>query len=249
MSHQPQMHSEKFACPRCGVVAQQRWLDVRHIGAAARRMLEQYFLDYRKNISDYQQETIEKYLPLAGAMLTRSLEALMPAEFSVSTCVACSRGSIWVNGELVFPLHVDVGPANQDMSEEIRALYDEAASVYVASPRGAAALLRLAVQLLMRQVGKKGEDLNAEIGQLVAGGLSPKIQQALDLLRVIGNNAVHPGQIVLEDNREVALRLFEILNVVADELITRPREIESMYNNVVPEGARAQISKRDRKND
>ncbi|WP_415663473.1 DUF4145 domain-containing protein [Vibrio taketomensis] len=49
--------------------------------------------------------------------------------------------------------------------------------------------------------------MNNDIKELVSEGLSPKIQQALDSLRVVGNNAVHPGQINIDDNAEVAYKL------------------------------------------
>ena len=67
----------------------------------------------------------------------------------------------------------------------------------------------------------------------------------LDLLRVVGNNAVHPGQIDLDDDKEVALKMFQILNLIADELITKPKEIEELYNSVVPEETKNHIQERD----
>lgn len=70
---------------------------------------------------------------------------------------------------------------------------------------------------------------------LVSEGLSQTIQKALDLLRVVGNNAVHPGQIDLEDGRDIALNLFYILNFIAHEMITKPKELARFYDDVVPE--------------
>ena len=100
---------------------------------------------------------------------------------------------MWVNKEIVFPRKTVIPPPNEDLEESIKDLYMEAATILVDSPKGSTALLRLALQMLLKQVGKSGKKINDDIGELVSEGLSPKIQQALDLLRVIGNNAVHPG--------------------------------------------------------
>ena len=149
--------------------------------------------------------------------------------------------------DLVYPIATSIDPPNDDLNGDIRELYSEAASICSASPKGAAALLRLALQMLMMQIGKDGKNLNANIKELVADGLSAKIQQALDLLRVIGNNAVHPGEISLDDNEDVALRMFRILNVIADELITKPKEIDQLYNELIPPETREHIQTRDKK--
>ena len=70
----------------------------------------------------------------------------------------------------------------------------------------------------MIELGGKGGNLNQDIKDLVKGGLSAKIQKALDICRVVGNNAVHPGKIDLNDNPKIALNLFEMINVVSLEL-------------------------------
>ena len=133
------------------------------------------------------------------------------------------------------------------MEQEIQELYREASAIVIDSPKGATALLRLALQLLLKQLGKPGKNINNDIKGLVADGLSPKIQQALDLLRVVGNNAVHPGQIDLDDGRDIALKLFHVLNFIADEMITKPKELELLYGDVVPDETKQHINERDGK--
>ena len=63
------------------------------------------------------------------------------------------------------------------------------------------------------------------------------------IVRVIGNNAVHPGQI-LTDDRETASRLFRLVNMIADAMITQPKHINEFYEEL-PESAKRQIEKRD----
>ena len=80
------------------------------------------------------------------------------------------------------------------MPEDVRADFLEAASIVDASARGAAALLRLCIQKIVMALGGRGNNLNEDIGNLVEQRLIPQsIQQALDVVRVVGNNAVHPG--------------------------------------------------------
>jgi transcription elongation factor Elf1 len=163
----------------------------------------------------------------------------------VSHCGHCQQYSAWVNGIMVFPGQIDVESPNKDLSEEIKIDYLEAASILNQSPRGSSALLRLAIEKLVNELDAKGKDLNAKIGDLVSKGLSPKIQKALDVVRFIGNEAVHPGQIDLNDSPEIAQALFKLVNVIADEMITKPKDIDSLYDELVPETHKNGINKRD----
>lgn len=71
------------------------------------------------------------------------------------------------------------------------------------------------------------------------------MQQALDSVRVVGNNAVHPGTIDLNDNIEIAYSLFGFVNIICEVLISQPKKIEEYYLKNVPTGARDAINKRD----
>src|ERR1700687_5727913 len=66
------------------------------------------------------------------------------AGVSVSICQRCKRRAIWVNEKLIYPEANTAPLPNPDMPIEIEADYYEAASILQKSPRGAAALLRLA---------------------------------------------------------------------------------------------------------
>jgi hypothetical protein len=134
---------------------------------------------------------------------------------------------------------------NPDLPEEIKADYEEARTIISRSPRGACALLRLCVQKLCGFLGESGKDVNADIAALVKKGLNPKIQKSLDIVRVIGNEAVHPGQIDLRDQPTTATQLCSLLNVIADAMITQPRAIESLYAGL-PETKLQQIEQRDK---
>jgi len=130
------------------------------------------------------------------------------------------------------------------MPADIAADYEEARQIVGASPRGAAALLRLCVQKLMPYLGEKGKNINNDIASLVQKGLPVQIQQALDALRVIGNDSVHPGQIDLKDDRETAMSLFGLINFIVEKQIAEPKQITAIYNNL-PKSSRDAIKKRD----
>jgi hypothetical protein len=166
-------------------------------------------------------------------------------ETAICHCTHCREQSVWKNGKMVYP---DSSPAplpNPDLPDDIKADYDEARNIISRSPRGACALLRLCLQKLCGFLGESGKDINTDIAALVAKGLNPKIQKSLDIVRVIGNEAVHPGQIDLRDQSATAAQLCNLLNFIADAMITQPKAIEAIYSKL-PESKLEQIEKRDK---
>ncbi|MBS7419074.1 DUF4145 domain-containing protein [Pseudomonas syringae] len=147
---------------------------------------------------------------------------------------------------MVNPVIGEASAANADMSADIRRDYEEASAILNRSPRGAAALARLSIQKLCKELGKPGKNINDDIGSLVADGLDKRIQQALDVVRVVGNQAVHPGQIDLKDDRATAETLLKLLNMIVDKLISEPKHIDELYSKL-PEGALKGIEERDKK--
>ena len=247
MELSPRFRAATFQCPHCNVASQQSWFSTETASRSANRILSHVFYDYRSKIRDYQQNAIEEFLKHVEKANAIRMSQFVPENFSVATCATCNEITLWVNGEIVYPKTTSVAPPNGDMAAEIQDLYREAATIVVDSPKGATALLRLALQMLLKQLGKPGNNINSDIKELVASGLSPKIQKALDLLRVVGNNAVHPGQIDLGDDRKIALKLFHVLNFIADEMITKPKELDLLYEDVVPDETKKHIDERDGK--
>ena len=161
-----------------------------------------------------------------------------------AVCVHCSKYSLWRNSKMIYPSSGAAPLPNPDLPEEIKADYEEARSILTLSPRGAAALLRLAIQKLCRHLGETGKNLNKDIANLVKKGLPAKIRQSLDIVRVIGNNAAHPGRIDLKDDTETASRLFQLVNLIADEMISQPKQVDELYTRL-PQSQREAIAKRD----
>lgn len=211
-----------FSCAHCGVHARQQWLQL------------------------CQKRANNQVMTVADSRQIHTMWTYLPAEFliHIAFCDSCKTFSLWVDEEMVYPQIILVEEPNDDLSDEIKKDYVEAASILEKSPRGAAALLRLAIQKLCNQVGAKGKDINSCINNLVANGLPEKIQQALDALRVIGNHAVHPGVLDLKDDLDTATKLFKLVNLIANHFITEPKEVNDIFNSL-PERSKQAIKTRD----
>lgn len=160
-------------------------------------------------------------------------------------CHNCKDWSIWVEPDMVYPDTSLAPRPDKGMSETAKGIYDEAASISVKSPRGAAALLRLAIEHVCIELEAKGKTLNDRIGWLVKErSLSPVIQRSLDSVRVIGNNAVHPGTIDLDDQPETVAALFALTNMIVRTMITEPNAAEALFDSL-PDGAKDGVERRD----
>jgi hypothetical protein len=165
-------------------------------------------------------------------------------ELRLSYCDHCHKFSLWHQEKLVYPEMKPVPMAHPDMPESVKVDYEEARSVFQDSPRSSAALLRLVIQKLCLELGQPGKNLNNDIGKLVEQGLSLRIQQSLDIVRVIGNNQVHPGVLDVRDDPSIAVMLFDLVNIIVDDRISRPKQVDELYAKL-PETARKQIEERD----
>lgn len=165
-------------------------------------------------------------------------------ELDRAVCFRCEKTTLWLDQKLLYPDATVAEPPNSDMPLDVKMDYEEAASIVNKSPRGAAALLRLGIQKLCKELGEKGKEINIDIGNLVKRGLPVEVQQALDSVRVIGNGAVHPGELDLRDDIVTATALFRCLNVIVDRMITQPKELEALYQSL-PRDKLDQIQKRD----
>ncbi len=162
----------------------------------------------------------------------------------LARCCNCDLISLWMDQAMIYPPVIDAPPPNADLDEAIQRDYMEAAMIVRHSPRGAAALLRLCIQKLCKQLGEKGQDINTDIGNLVKKGLPFPLQQALDIVRVIGNESIHPGQMDMADDGETARQLFALVNLVTERMISLPKQVDALYQSL-PQGKRDGIAQRD----
>lgn len=251
----PSVDQTAFNCPHCGALAKQHWYSCH--GDEFRRdnlpVIITHEMAQNTDLSKEKEENRDRIRRMAAKAATGvpffgSAQTVYDAPTAhnvwLSRCYNCDEVAVWVYNQQMYPRQGEGPLPNPDLSAEVMRDYREASSILNASPRGAAALLRLCIQKICAEVGGKGENVNDDIKLLVANGLDQRVQQALDVVRVIGNNAVHPGQIDLSDDRATAEQLFILVNLIADRMISQPKHVQSMFD-ALPETAKQQIESRD----
>jgi hypothetical protein len=251
---EPKFASERFACPHCGAYAHQSWfrLGMLDIERGKKPVLYEYrdgMLDRARTIQDDQEqkraiaflERLSKN-PLTYMSISYAGVSWQFVNLHVSSCYSCDAFTVWVEGDVVYPVSHSVVEPHEMMPAAIKGDFEEAGSIVNLSPRGAAALARLCIQKLVKELGEKGDNLNTDIAELVKKGLEGEVQQALDVVRVIGNNAVHPGTIDLKDDKETALTLLGLVNMIVERRIAGPKKLMTLFAGLPP-SALQQIEK------
>ena len=212
----PEYHSDGFNCPYCNAYAKQTWAA---LGG-----------------NDHDDPSDDLYLIYINGV-----------DVKISVCSRCDSTAFWLAEKMIYPTARMAPPANSDFPENVKEVYEEAAAIAGLSTRAACALLRVAIEMLLKDLGhvKENGNINDSIGELVQAGVDKRVQRALDVVRVTGNNAVHPGRIDFDDSTDVS-SLFELINYIADTLITRPNKASEMFDNL-PERAKRGIKRRDSK--
>jgi len=256
----PSIKETAFACPHCGAYTTQYWYKL-----YADQNPDKNPKPFVPSEADRERLANDREIPdkVKEIMLERfekMLTGLVWLEYHddwtschnemhnlyLSACYNCKKFSVWVHDRLLFPRDKASAQPNPDLPDEIVRDFEEAREIVDASPRGAAALLRLCIQKLCIHLGEKGKDINGDIASLVSKGLNPLVQKSLDIVRVIGNEAVHPGVIDLNDNRDTANELFGLINSIADQMITHPKNVKILYEKL-PENKRKAIEDRNKK--
>jgi hypothetical protein len=257
MKYVPAASTERaFNCPHCGALAKQTWFSV-HAESMTKDAIplvvdlndvEEHLKTLketkaRTSFREWAQQMASGLPFLHGRQRHTDFEV---NNLNISKCFNCDDIAIWIFDRMVYPRRGEAPEPNPDLSSDIRRDYDEASSILDISPRGAAALLRLSIQKLCKELGEPGKNINDDIGSLVAKGLDHRVQKALDIVRVVGNDAVHPGTIDLRDDRATAENLFQLLNLIAEKMISEPKHVDDVYNSL-PREKLAAIEKRDAK--
>lgn len=212
----PKFNENAFNCPHCGVYAHQEWFS----GVGYGNLARQYMGD------------IVDVVGIKGEL----------AGMSVSVCSHCHKEVIWLNENILLPRNSPVPPPPEDTPLEVKNIYIEAGKVLNDSPRASGALMRLALELLLRNIKNNNLPLNDNIKKLVESGIPEQLTKALSILRVNGNDIMHTGEIKILENKDDVLYLFNIFNMIVEDLITWPKKLNEFYKKI-PESKRKEIEK------
>lgn len=210
----PQFNERKFTCPTCGAYSQMSWQN----------------------------------------LFMRQAAGFAVTGVALSICGSCDAEAIWKRNtgpksndpalqalanvastaNMVYPPTVSAPNANTDLPASCVQDFEEARQIARVSPRAAAGLLRLCIQKICKELGEPGKDINQDIKALVAKGLPVQVQQALDTVRVVGNEAVHPGTISNEDHATQVNSLFTLVNIIVQQMISQPKAVREMYEKLPP---------------
>ena len=233
----PKAGEDGFNCPACGAFAHQRW-----------HRAELRELPWDEVAESSPGPDIVRHLEVAALALSNPVAAVQVTVIegvAVSKCERCNEPAIWLGERLLWPKGGLAPQPNLDLPEGVRRLYEEANSIARESPRAAAMIVRLAIEELCRTlVPKEKLSLDRRIRELVKNGLSSRTQKALDAVRVIGNQAAHLGQLDSRDDGKTAYTLLSLVNMIAEEVISRPKAVNAIYETL-PDGVRKQIASAD----
>ncbi|MDA0780994.1 MAG: DUF4145 domain-containing protein [Rickettsiales bacterium] len=269
----PNVDKTSFHCPHCGTKAPQLWLDcygeevptddgLPYVITLKKteKMIEDFKSSDNGGIifeEDDLKHLREKAINAEGEdFCFRSLDSKNSRRcnysfenifFSVCQELSCKKAALWVHDRLIIPASCVEEPPNDDMPDKIKVIYNEAREIHNCSPRASAALLRLCCEMLCDDLDAKGQTLNGKIGDLVYRGMDNRVQKALDVVRFVGNDSVHPGQIDLSDNLDVSHTLFVLVNEIVQEMISKPKRLNKIYEEKLPQSVKEGIEKRDKK--
>jgi hypothetical protein len=153
---EPTLGSRSFNCPHCGALAAQRWFTCYPVSAKSSPAPLNAGIEMLKiqSLPPQDQQTAHKdfvKMMSGNVLLDASTEFKLSLQnvknLYLSRCYSCHDIAVWL-GTNVLPRKNFEIQINEDMPPDARADFEEAASIVDASPRGAAALLRLSIQKL-----------------------------------------------------------------------------------------------------
>lgn len=224
---EPGLSKQSFKCPRCGSFAQQTWYTA--------------LLESQDGINTYSEQAVDEELTFENASRS-AISRPNKTQWRFSKCLACRKKSAWRGSNLVFPNSTPIPLGSTDLPIEVATLYEEARQVYTVSKRASAALARAALEVLLLELVPQvnGKNTLYELIERAEVLLSSDTCQILTIIRKLGNKVLHPDdknpEIVAlylsEEATDMAELIFNTINRVVDELITKPRVTKELLSKL-----------------
>lgn len=235
---EPELRAKKFTCPHCGVLAQQSWKNRIEVTSYFIQSLNNYVFIFRSNLDKWEEKTVRDFVKSFSSEFKNLNHEIFPLGLNLSTCRSCEQSTVWIEEDIVFPRQSLMPEPNEDLEEDIKHLYREASNIFHDSPRAAAALLRVCIEKLCRSLISQKGSLHDCINKLRdTKGLNSQIVDTLHICRVIGNEAVHSGTIDFEEDSDKVKFHFFLVNDIADELVSKPKQIQESYGLILNQNA------------
>ena len=174
MKIEPNVTLTAFCCPHCGAYTTQYWYKsfvqpLDDTDSKIPHIPDEEFINAVRSSKELKEDTRNAFLTWAQSMRAKLLFPENKGDSSwvvllnnlfLSNCYNCQKWSVWVNEDLIYPFKKFGSLPNQDLPNDILAVVEEARAILDLSPKGAAALLRLSIQMLCKHLGESGTNLN-----------------------------------------------------------------------------------------
>lgn len=253
----PGRDKDAFSCPRCNVWAHQEW---EPLGVKAEDDVgNPWFSDWQDSVRfgrvvvpEEPWQTPQLIVEPTPVMTEEETPpAVGPGKWAAARCGRCGEFSVWRDARMVHPAGSTAPLAHDEMPDEARELFDEAREVIAISRRAGAALARASLERLLKKLDPEVEkgDLAKRI-ELILPRVSSSLGKLLTVIRHAGNKSLHvedyPDELTIlvldPGEEEIVDYIFTAINNLVDELITRPRKADELYEKV-PQSVRDRVDK------
>jgi hypothetical protein len=238
----PAIDQLAFNCPHCHALARQFWFSVhadplkadeKPVVASAETVKALTFGDAEEEERDRKMKWAERmvsgrpFLEVHRQFRNRDVQNV-----SISYCFNCNEMCLWVYDQLVWPRCAGGPEPKLHASPDARRDCEEASQTLDASPRGAAVLLRLATEKLSKELGDWEQGPRTEIAPPFQEEIDARVQNVLDAMRLIENDATPPDQTSVGDDRATAETLSRLVNLICEKMMVEPRHLQALYTKL-----------------
>jgi hypothetical protein len=249
----PTIDQLAFNCPHCHALARQFWFSVhadplkadeKPVVANGETGAALMFGDAEEGERERQVKWAER-VPSGRPLLRvhREFRNRDVQNISISYCFNCNEICLWVVDQMVWPRCATGPEPKRHTSPDVQRKTEEASQTLDASPRGAAALLRLATEKLCKELGNSEESPRPEIAPLFQEEVDARVQKVLDAMRIIESNAISPDDVGVGDTGATAETLSGLVNLICEKMIIEPRQLQALYAKV-RDGAQSALEHR-----